>query len=280
MEPIQNSADPRGSGPLLEVRDLHKSFGAKEIIKGVSFDLLEREVLVLIGPSGSGKTTILRCLNFIETPSAGTIRLDGELIGNQVLRGQNRPLSEPALAKQRRRFGFVFQRFNLFSHLSALENVAIGPRRVLGLSVQEARERAACDLERVFLHQHKDKRPSQLSGGQQQRVAIARALSMRPALMLFDEPTSALDPELVNEVLEVMRILARDGMTMIVVTHELTFARQIADRVMFLQDGMVVEEGPPEQIFSNPKIAATGQFLSHFLNREPLGHAKAQDMTR
>ena len=252
--------------PLLEVKNLRKSFASKEIVKGVSFDLAEREVLVLIGPSGSGKTTILRCLNFIETPSAGAIRLSGERI---AYGGGERPLPEKALAKQRCQFGFVFQRFNLFAHLTALENVAIGPRRVLGLSAQAARERAAQDLERVFLGQHKDKRPSQLSGGQQQRVAIARALAMRPALMLFDEPTSALDPELVNEVLDVMRLLARDGMTMIVVTHELSFARQIADRVMFLKDGTVVEQGAPDQIFGNPTAPETKQFLTHFLQREP-----------
>jgi polar amino acid transport system ATP-binding protein len=267
---MENStaAAAAGSRPLLEVRNLHKSFGPKEIVKGVSFDVAEGEVLVLIGPSGSGKTTVLRCLNIIETPSAGEIRLAGELIGVESKNGKLRPLSEAAIARQRRSFGFVFQRFNLFSHLSALDNVAIGPRRVLGLSPREARERAAHDLERVFLAQHKDKRPSELSGGQQQRVAIARALAMRPSIMLFDEPTSALDPELVNEVLEVMRILAHDGMTMIVVTHELTFARQIADRVMFLKDGTIVESGPPDQIFGDARSDETRQFLSHFVSRE------------
>ena len=249
---------------LLQVEGLRKSFGAKEIVRGVSFEVAEREVLVLIGPSGSGKTTILRCLNFIEEPSAGTIRLAGETLAHAGARR----LSEAALAGQRRRFGFVFQRFNLFVHLSALDNVAIGPRHVLGLSARAARERAAEELERVFLGEHKDKRPSQLSGGQQQRVAIARALAMRPALMLFDEPTSALDPELVGEVLDVMRRLARDGMTMVVVTHELGFARQIADRVMFLKDGAIVETGSPEQIFGAPQAAETRQFLSHFLGRD------------
>ena len=270
----QSSAKPAHQRLLLEVRDLRKSFGSKEVVKGVSFDLLEREVLVMIGPSGSGKTTVLRCLNYIETPSSGTIRLSGELIGIAPGPGSKRPISEAGLARQRRRFGFVFQRFNLFSHLSALENVAIGPRRVLGLSAKEARERAAQDLERVFLGQHKEKRPSQLSGGQQQRVAIARALAMRPAIMLFDEPTSALDPELVNEVLDVMRILARDGMTMIVVTHELTFAHQIADRVMLLKDGTIIEEGAPAQIFGNPRKEETEQFLAHFLNRERIPSAR------
>ena len=257
---------PEVARPLLEVRDLRKSFGAKEIVKGVSFDLAEREVLVMIGPSGSGKTTVLRCLNFIEAPSGGTINVAGERMAFDA--GTGRPLPEKALARQRCRFGFVFQRFNLFSHLSALDNVAIGPRRVLGMTARDARERAAADLERVSLGAHMDKRPSQLSGGQQQRVAIARALAMRPALMLFDEPTSALDPELVNEVLDVMRRLARDGMTMILVTHELTFARQIADRIMVLKDGAIVEQGPPDQLFGAPRTAETRQFLSHFLNRE------------
>ncbi len=252
--------------PLLSVRELRKSFGDKEIVKGVSFDVAEREVVVLIGPSGSGKTTVLRCLNFIETPTSGEIRLGDELIGVREIGGALKPVSEKALARQRRRFGFVFQRFNLFSHLTALENVAIGPRLVLGLPAGEARDRAAHDLERVFMGQHKDKRPSQLSGGQQQRVAIARALAMRPSMMLFDEPTSALDPELVNEVLEVMRMLAKEGMTMMIVTHELSFARQIADRVLFLKDGNIVESGPPQQIFSAPRSEETRKFLSHFSN--------------
>jgi polar amino acid transport system ATP-binding protein len=217
-------------------------------------------------------------LNFIETPSAGKIRLLGQRIGFRPGPRGDRPTSERELAKQRRSFGFVFQRFNLFSHLSALDNVAIGPRRVLGLNVKAARERAAQDLERVFLGEHKDKRPSQLSGGQQQRVAIARALAMRPAIMLFDEPTSALDPELVNEVLEVMRLLAKGGMTMIVVTHEMMFAHQIADRVMFMKDGRIVEEGPPDQIFGSPRQAETEQFLSHFLNRE--GFPRSREETK
>lgn len=256
------------STALLQVCDLNKSFGSKHILKGISFEVREGEAVVLIGPSGSGKTTVLRCLNFIETPTAGTIRLAGERIGFRSGSNGDRPISERELARQRRSFGFVFQRFNLFAHLSALDNVAIGPRRVLGLSVKEARERAEQDLERVFLGEHKDKRPSQLSGGQQQRVAIARALSMRPKIMLFDEPTSALDPELVNEVLEVMRLLAQDGMTMVVVTHELTFARQIADRIVFMKNGKIVEEGPPEQIFGHPSQPDTELFLSHFLNRE------------
>ncbi len=259
--------------PLLEVRDLRKNFGAKEIVRGVSFDLAEREVLAMIGPSGSGKTTVLRCLNFIEAPSGGTVSLAGE---RMAFDAGGRALPEKALARQRRRFGFVFQRFNLFSHLSALDNVAIGPRRVLGLSARDARERAAADLERVFLGAHGDKRPSQLSGGQQQRVAIARALAMRPALMLFDEPTSALDPELVNEVLDVMRRLAREGMTMIVVTHEMAFARQVADRVMVLKDGAILEQGAPGQVLGAPRESETRRFLGHVLDRQPVdvGHGR------
>jgi polar amino acid transport system ATP-binding protein len=255
--------------PLLKVEGLAKSFGERQILKGISFEVTDGETLVLIGPSGSGKTTVLRCLNHLETPDAGDIRLGDEPIGYRLVGefGRREALSEAGLARQQRQFGFVFQRFNLFPHLSALDNVAIGPRRVLGLSKAEARERAAAELERVKLGEHLDKRPSQLSGGQQQRVAIARALAMRPRLILFDEPTSALDPELVHEVLDVMRALAAEGMTMIVVTHEMSFARQVANRVMFMADGLVVEEGSPERIFGDPQDPRTRSFLTHVLNR-------------
>ncbi len=262
------SPAPRAEGPLLRVRDLRKSYGAREILKGVSFDLARGETLVLIGPSGSGKTTVLRCLNHLEHPSGGEIRLAGETIGGRPgPDGRWRPLGEAELAGQRRRFGFVFQRFNLFPHLTALENVAIGPRRTLGLPPAVARARAEVQLARVSLSAHLHKRPSQLSGGQQQRVAIARALAMEPELILFDEPTSALDPELVHEVLDVMRALAREGLTMIVVTHEMRFARQVADRVVFMTDGAVVEAGPPEALFTAPREAQTRRFLTHVLER-------------
>jgi polar amino acid transport system ATP-binding protein len=255
--------------PLLSVRDLRKSYGDHEILKGISFDLMAGETLVLIGPSGSGKTTVLRCLNHLETPSGGEITLAGDTIGGSCVGEAARwePMSETKLALQRRKFGFVFQRFNLFPHLTALQNVAIGPRKVLGLSKAAAEARAAEQLARVSLGGHMDKLPSQLSGGQQQRVAIARALAMEPRLILFDEPTSALDPELVNEVLDVIGALAREGMTMIVVTHEMSFARKVADRLIFMADGNIVEEGPPEDIFSAPREEKTKRFLTHVLNR-------------
>jgi len=255
--------------PLLSVRDLRKSYGDREILKGISFDLMAGETLVLIGPSGSGKTTVLRCLNHLEAPSGGEITLAGNTVGGSYVGEAARwePMSETKLALQRRKFGFVFQRFNLFPHLTALQNVAIGPRKVLGLSKAAAEARAAEQLARVSLADHMDKLPSQLSGGQQQRVAIARALAMEPRLILFDEPTSALDPELVHEVLDVMDALAREGMTMIVVTHEMSFARQVADRLIFMANGYIVEEGPPDDIFSAPREEKTKRFLTHVLNR-------------
>jgi polar amino acid transport system ATP-binding protein len=255
--------------PLLSVRDLRKSYGDREILKGISFDLMAGETLVLIGPSGSGKTTVLRCLNHLEAPSGGEITLAGNTVGGSYVGEAARwePMSETKLALQRRKFGFVFQRFNLFPHLTALQNVAIGPRKVLGLSKAAAEARAAEQLARVSLADHMDKLPSQLSGGQQQRVAIARALAMEPRLILFDEPTSALDPELVHEVLDVMGALAREGMTMIVVTHEMSFARQVADRLIFMANGYIVEEGPPDDIFSAPREEKTKRFLTHVLNR-------------
>lgn len=240
---------------LLSVDKLHKKFGDKTILESVSLNIERGETAVLIGPSGSGKTTFLRCLNFLETPDGGTIHLDGEHIGGKT--------SEPALARQRRRFGFVFQRFNLFAHLSAIDNVACGPFRVLGLSRDAARERAAAALDRVHLGAHTAKRLNQLSGGQQQRVAIARALAMQPDVMLFDEPTSALDPELVREVLDVMRDLANAHMTMLVVTHEMAFAQQVAHRVVFMDGGRIVETGSPEQVFGAPRESRTRRFLQH-----------------
>ncbi|MCS0494545.1 amino acid ABC transporter ATP-binding protein [Ancylobacter sp. MQZ15Z-1] len=255
--------------PLLSVQGLRKSFGEREILKGISFDVMSGQTLVLIGPSGSGKTTVLRCLNYLETPTAGAIELAGEPVGGAYVGEAAKwaPLPEHRLALQRSKFGFVFQRFNLFPHLTALQNVAIGPRKVLGLSRAQAEERAAEQLARVSLAEHMDKRPSQLSGGQQQRVAIARALAMEPRLILFDEPTSALDPELVHEVLDVMGDLAREGMTMIVVTHEMGFARRAADKVIFMADGHIVEEGPPEEVFTAPREEKTRRFLTHVLNR-------------
>jgi polar amino acid transport system ATP-binding protein len=269
MVTLVNKPISASSKPLLSVRDLRKSYEDREILKGISFDLMAGETLVLIGPSGSGKTTVLRCLNHLETPSGGETTLAGDTVGGSYVGEAARwePMSETRLALQRRKFGVVFQRFNLFPHLTALQNVAIGPRKVLGVPKAQAEKRAAEQLARVSLAEHMDKRPSQLSGGQQQRVAIARALAMEPRLILFDEPTSALDPELVHEVLDVIRTLAREGMTMIVVTHEMSFARQVADRLIFMADGNIVEEGPPEDIFSAPREEKTKRFLTHVLNR-------------
>ncbi|MFL9963412.1 amino acid ABC transporter ATP-binding protein [Paraburkholderia sediminicola] len=246
--------------PLLSIVGLHKRFGDKVILPSVSLEVEHGETVVLIGPSGSGKTTLLRCLNFLERPDGGTIRLGGQRIG---LSEHGRALPEAELARQRSRFGFVFQRFNLFAHLSALDNVAAGPQRVLGLSRDAARARAQDALEKVHLAQHVNKRPAQLSGGQQQRVAIARALAMEPQMILFDEPTSALDPELVNEVLDVMRDLATARMTMMVVTHEMSFARNVAHRVVFMDAGAIVEQGTPGDVFGRPREERTRRFLKH-----------------
>jgi polar amino acid transport system ATP-binding protein len=252
--------------PLLKIEGLTKRFGERVVVDHCSLAVEEGETVVLIGPSGCGKTTFLRCINQLEIPSAGLVKLKEDSIGFTVGRhGRLKPASEDALARQRSRIGFVFQRFNLFNHLSALDNVAVGPRRVLGLPLKEARAQARTQLERVFLGEHADKRPSELSGGQQQRVAIARSLAMQPELILFDEPTSALDPELVTEVLDVMRVLSRDKMTMIVVTHEMSFARQVADRVIFMDAGVFVEEGHPEVLFSRPIQERTRRFLSHLV---------------
>jgi len=250
---------------LLKVEGLTKRFGDRVAVAGCSLRIAQGEIVVIIGPSGCGKTTFLRCINRLESPSAGSVVLRGEAIGGRWHDGVWHAYTEGELARQRRRIGFVFQRFNLFNHLSALDNVAIGPHRVLGRPLAEARRIATSQLERVFLGEHLTKRPAHLSGGQQQRVAIARCLAMTPELMLFDEPTSALDPELVGEVLEVMKGLAQERMTMIVVTHEMGFARQVADRVIFMDAGSFIEEAPPEQFFSAPREERTRRFLSRLL---------------
>jgi polar amino acid transport system ATP-binding protein len=244
----------------LEVRGLAKAYNGRAVFRNVDLDIADGQTVVIIGPSGSGKTTLLRCCNHLEVPEAGSIRLAGEPFG---VTDAGRPLSEKQHCRQRARIGFVFQRFNLFAHLTALENVAIGPRRVLGASRREAEERARMQLDRVKLADHMMKKPAQLSGGQQQRVAIARALAMQPEVILFDEPTSALDPELVQEVLDVMQNLAVEGMTMVVVTHEMGFAEKVADRVIFMEGGAIVEEGPPETLFGQPKTPRLRSFLQH-----------------
>jgi polar amino acid transport system ATP-binding protein len=262
---------------ILRVESLSKAFGATAVLREVSLYVDKGEILIIVGPSGSGKTTLLRCIQCLEFPDRGSIVLDGVPFG--VGDGPDRrwrPDPPRVLEAKRRRVGFVFQRFNLFANLTALDNVTIGPRRVLGVPAAEARGRATQLLDRLGLAEHAGKLPSQLSGGQQQRVAIARALSMDPALMLFDEPTSALDPELVDEVLQTMRELARSGRTMIVVTHELDFAREVGDRVIFMDGGRIVEEGRPGEVFSQPREERTRTFLRRLLRtgaQEPLPSA-------
>ncbi|MGO7674680.1 amino acid ABC transporter ATP-binding protein [Rhizobium ruizarguesonis] len=243
---------------LLSVAGLRKSYGPIEVLKGIDFDVAPGEKIVLIGPSGSGKSTCLRCMNFLEKPSAGEIRLDGERIG--VRNGH--VMSDRQLAPQRAEMGMVFQLFNLWPHLSVTENVAIAARKVRGLAAAEARELALEMLAKVHMTHRADASPLELSGGQQQRVAIARALAQKPKLMLFDEPTSALDPELVQEVLKVMEELADEGRTMLIVTHEIAFARDIADRVLFLDGGTIVEAGPARQVITAPREARTQAFLN------------------
>lgn len=255
--------------PLIRVDRLAKSFGENTVLRDVSLDVSAGETVVIIGASGSGKTTLLRCLNRLEEPTGGSVWLDGQSVGGTYgnATGTWRPASEKRAAAQRSQFGFVFQRFNLFPHLTARDNVAIGPEKVRGMSRAEARALADSELARVHLTEHAAKRPAQLSGGQQQRVAIARALAMKPQVMLFDEPTSALDPELVQEVLDVMQELARDGMTMVVVTHEMGFAKEVADRVIYMEGGVIAEQGPPSQIFGAPQTEGARRFLRHIRQR-------------
>jgi polar amino acid transport system ATP-binding protein len=254
--------------PLVRIVDLHKSFGSLEVLRGISIDVARGEKLSIIGPSGSGKTTLLRCINYLEKPTSGHIYIDGRLIGEKQVDGAYVHLSDRELAEERAEIGFVFQRFNLFPHLSALDNVTVAPRRVLGLPKEEAEMRAMAMLEKVGLAHKANEYPERLSGGQQQRVAIARVLAMQPKLLLFDEATSALDPELIGEVLKVMRELAEEGRTMIVVTHEIQFADEVSDRVIFMDGGYIVEEGSPEQIFSGtPAHERTRVFLRQILKR-------------
>ena len=252
---------------MSEVRflNVHKSFGSLEVLKGINFRVEAGQVACLIGPSGSGKSTLLRCVNHLETCTGGTILVDGEMIGYDVHGDRLIEARRHEVNERRSRIGMVFQSFNLFGHMTALENVMIGPVKLRKVSKQEAREEATILLAKVGLADRLDYYPSQLSGGQQQRVAIARALSMKPDLMLFDEPTSALDPELVGEVLDTMKVLARSGMTMIVVTHEMGFAREVADVVAFMDGGVIVEHGEPDDIINNPQHERTKVFLSKVL---------------
>ncbi len=253
------------SEPVVRSLDVHKRFGRLEVLRGVNMDVARGEVVVIIGPSGSGKTTVLRCINHLERLDGGRIYVDGEMVGYREKNGRLVEDSEREVARKRAAIGMVFQRFNLFPHLSALGNVIEAPIRVKKVPRKQAEETGRELLLKVGLAEKLSVYPSQLSGGQQQRVAIARALAMQPKLMLFDEATSALDPELVGEVLEVMKSLAREGMTMIVVSHERGFAREVADRIVFMDEGVIVEKGPPEELFSRPVQHRTQSFLSKIL---------------
>ncbi|MBI5256825.1 MAG: amino acid ABC transporter ATP-binding protein [Burkholderiales bacterium] len=248
--------------PALQLRGVHKRFGEFVALEGIDLDVAEREVLALIGPSGSGKSTLVRCVHQLLPIDAGAIYLEGELQGYQRVDGTLRAMSETAIARQRQRIGMVFQQFNLFPHMTVLRNITEGPVQVLGENGAEATARAEALLDRVGLLAKKDAYPRQLSGGQQQRVAIARALAMRPRAMLFDEPTSALDPELVGEVLAVVKDLAQQGMTMLIVTHEIAFAREVADRVVFMEAGRIVEQGPAARVFAAPSTERLRAFLA------------------
>ncbi|WP_314969003.1 amino acid ABC transporter ATP-binding protein [uncultured Actinomyces sp.] len=252
---------------LIQIRGVHKFFGDLHVLRGIDLDITNGEVCVIMGPSGSGKSTLLRCLNQLETISAGEIFIDGELLGyrKDSSTGVLHDLTDKQIASQRSQIGMVFQRFNLFPHMTAIENVMEGPIQVLGRPKAEVARDAQEYLELVGLGDRLNHYPSQLSGGQQQRVAIARALAMKPELMLFDEPTSALDPELVGEVLSVMQDLAKAGMTMVVVTHEVGFAREVADHVVFMDGGTIVEEGSPEDVIVNPQNPRTQEFFSKVL---------------
>jgi polar amino acid transport system ATP-binding protein len=236
---------------IIRVEDLHKAYGEIEVIKGISLEVDERDVVVIIGPSGTGKSTFLRCVNLLTTPDKGRIWLEEQEI----------TAPHVDVNKIRQRIGMVFQDFNLFNHLTALGNVTIGLTKVLGMKAKEAHDKAMWELQRVGMVDRANLYPAQLSGGQKQRVAIARALGMDPHVMLFDEPTSALDPELIGEVLSVMQKLAREGMTMLVVSHEMGFAREVSNRIVFMEGGVIVEEGPPEQLFYNPHYQRTRSFL-------------------
>ena len=239
---------------MISIRNLRKAFGPLEVLKGVDIDVEEREVVVIIGPSGSGKSTLLRCINYLEEPTSGEITVDGITLDG----GEN-------INRVRTEVGMVFQRFNLFPHMTVMENIILAPMKVRGIVREEAVGTAELLLAKVGLLDKAQAYPDQLSGGQQQRVAIARALAMKPKVMLFDEPTSALDPEMVKEVLQVMKDLAREGMTMVVVTHEMGFAREVGDRVLFVDHGVILEQGTPEELFSHPKETRTQEFLSQIL---------------
>ena len=239
---------------MIKITNLQKNFGNLHVLKGVNLSIAEQEVLVIIGPSGCGKSTLLRCMNFLEEPTGGTVAIDGVVLKN-----------DESINDVRKEVGMVFQRFNLFPHMTVLDNLMLAPMKVRGVDKAEAEATAKMYLEKVGLADKANNYPEQLSGGQQQRVAIARALCMKPKVMLFDEPTSALDPEMINEVLDVMKALANEGMTMVVVTHEMGFAREVSNRVIFLDDGNIAEEGTPAELFGNPKCERLQTFLAKVL---------------
>jgi polar amino acid transport system ATP-binding protein len=253
---------------MLEMSGIIKRFGANEVLRGVSLQVARGETVVVIGPSGSGKTTLLRCVNLLEDYQAGTVTVDGEPVGYMQTRsGDRQRMAEREIAAAREKIGIVFQSYNLFPHMTALQNIVAAPIRVRGIPRRKADQRARDLLAMVGLSDNADAYPARLSGGQQQRVAIARALAMDPKIMLFDEVTSALDPELVGEVLAAMQQLARDGMTMVVVTHEMSFARDVADRILFMDGGVIVEQGPPEEMFAAPRTERVRQFLKRYNDR-------------
>lgn len=241
---------------MITIKDLHKSFGNHEVLKGIDLEIEKGEILVIIGPSGSGKSTILRCMNLLETPTSGDIIFEGKSLVDK-----NTNIDEV-----RQNIGMVFQHFNLFPHKTILENVTLAPITLKKMSKEEAEKKAEVLLKRVGLYDKKDTYPAQLSGGQKQRIAIARALAMEPDMMLFDEPTSALDPEMVKEVLEVIKELAQDGMTMAIVTHEMGFAKEVADRVIFVDEGKIIEDNTPEEVFNNPTHERTKEFFAKVLS--------------
>jgi polar amino acid transport system ATP-binding protein len=253
------------TAPMVKAEAVHKSFGRLEVLRGIDLEVQPKEVMCMIGPSGSGKSTFLRCINHLEKIDAGRLSVDGELVGYRQRGNKLHELPDGEICQKRSEIGMVFQRFNLFPHMTALENISEAPIRVKKERRATAEAHARTLLDRVGLADKVDAYPNQLSGGQQQRVAIARALAMRPKLMLFDEPTSALDPELVGEVLDVMRGLAKDGMTMVVVTHEMGFAREVGDSLVFMDSGVIVEAGKPRELLTNPQHERTKLFLSKVL---------------
>ena len=263
------NADPASRPPIVQIARLHKWFGSLHVLRGIDMDVQPGEKVCIIGPSGSGKSTLLRCINFLEEPQRGTVLIDGEPMGFiEEPGGRRRREPEATINRRRAKIGMVFQSFNLWTHMTVLQNLLEGPVYVKKESRPDAEQRALALLRRVGLLDKRDAYPGQLSGGQQQRVAIARALAMEPSVILFDEPTSALDPELVGEVLSVMEDLARDGMTMVIVTHEMAFAEEVADRVIFMDQGVIVEQQPAREMFKAPQSDRTALFLAKVLRRK------------